>query len=399
VKMGMPARTFCHVCSNPTLLSVTPMTQMEYITSDCRPAGAAQLSYTYCDFCALFTTVPTLAWRERCNEIYRSYVAHRQSGGKDESTYGPTGVPVGRSEMIIDEVSARITGAPKTWLDFGCGSGTLLVAAGRVFSNTALIGLDFDRHTEDEILAIPKVTRFVTSASDVAEASIEVVSMIHVLEHLSEPVEHLAEIRRAMTKEGLLVIQVPDVEANPYALTVIDHAIHFERAGLCRLVEAAGFRVEFVTNSLVVGELTCIARVCGIADSEAADGLSIYDVKYLSGSSQTPPGIRALEYLAEVKDWLASCATTNAELGIFGTSIAGTWAAATLDFANDFWVDENEDRIGRDWYHRPVLSPNDVPANSLVVLPLAPAKARAAYRRLCQTPGGFRGRMPTSAYP
>ncbi len=396
--MGMPARTFCHVCSNPSLLAATPMTQMEYITSDCRPAGAAQLSYTYCDCCALFTTVPTLAWRERCNEIYRSYVAHRQSGGKDESTYGPTGVPVGRSEMIMEEVSARITGAPKTWLDFGCGSGTLLVAVGRVFSDTALIGLDFDRHTEDGILAIPKVTRFVTSMSDVAEASTEVVSLIHVLEHLSEPVEHLAEIRRAMTRDGLLVIQVPDVEANPYALTVIDHAIHFERAGLYRLVEAAGFTVEIVTNSLVVGELTCIARVRAIADSETADGYRSMTSSCLSASSQTPPGIRALEYLAEVQEWLASCATTKSALGIFGTSIAGTWAGATLGFANDFWVDENEDRIGGDWYGRPVLSPKDVPANSLVVLPLAPAKARAAYRRLCQTPGGFRGLMPISTY-
>jgi hypothetical protein len=71
-------------------------------------------------------------------------------------------------------------------------------------------------------------------------------------------------------------------------------------------------------------------------------------------------------------------------VGLFGTSIAGTWLAAEAGDAVAFFVDEDPNRVGRSYLGKPVHAPADVPAGSRVFVGLPPAVAAGICTRLAR---------------
>ncbi|WP_395737244.1 methyltransferase domain-containing protein [Prosthecobacter sp.] len=82
----------------------------------------------------------------------------------------------------------------------------------------------------------------------IADGSLDVVTMFHVLEHLPEPGEVLRQIGRKLRAGGLLVIEVPNWGSHVRRLRglrwefVLDHHLnHFTAGSMKPLVEQAGF--------------------------------------------------------------------------------------------------------------------------------------------------------------
>jgi 2-polyprenyl-3-methyl-5-hydroxy-6-metoxy-1,4-benzoquinol methylase len=78
----------------------------------------------------------------------------------------------------------------------------------------------------------------------------DVVTLWHVLEHVPDPLAQLAEIRRILKPEGLLVVEVPNARSATFSLTkekwyyldVPRHLQHFTPATLDAILGQAGFR-------------------------------------------------------------------------------------------------------------------------------------------------------------
>jgi len=70
--------------------------------------------------------------------------------------------------------------------------------------------------------------------------------------------------------------------------------------------------------------------------------------------------------------------------GLFGSSIAATWLAQQVDFATDFFVDEDPNRQGQIFTGRRVLSPSEAPAGSVVFVGVGGDVAGQVARRLSQ---------------
>ena len=68
--------------------------------------------------------------------------------------------------------------------------------------------------------------------------------------------------------------------------------------------------------------------------------------------------------------------------GLFGTSIAATWLATQMGDRIDFFVEEDESRVGKQHLGRPIVRPDDAPASSTVFLALAPRTASMIAGRL-----------------
>ena len=87
-------------------------------------------------------------------------------------------------------------------------------------------------------------------------ASFDVVTMLAVLEHLSHPVQVLAEVRRVLRPAGTLVLTVPSHAAKPvleflaFRLKIVspaeiaDHKHYFDRRDVQAACGDAGLRVE-----------------------------------------------------------------------------------------------------------------------------------------------------------
>ncbi|PYS16046.1 MAG: hypothetical protein DMG17_13040 [Acidobacteria bacterium] len=191
-------------------------------------------------------------------EIERFYPADywwnaRRSGGlkKLESVYRKLAL---RDHIAFITKAAGDRGVDV--LDVGCGSGTLLgLLKHRGFRVT---GLDFSA----EAAAIAKAENGVDVAvGSLEEAhfpaeSFDVVTLFHVMEHVTNPRLVLAEVSRVLKPNGVAILQVPNIEswqfkifgARWYGLDIPRHVIDYSRNSMLKLLADSGFVVNRIRH-------------------------------------------------------------------------------------------------------------------------------------------------------
>ena len=91
----------------------------------------------------------------------------------------------------------------------------------------------------------------------------------------------------------------------------------------------------------------------------------------------------SLAWLGETANRLRSLGA-GGPVGLFGTSIAGTWLAAEAGDHLSFFVDEDPNRAGRTYLGKPVHAPADIPPGSRVFVGLPSAIAAGICARLAR---------------
>jgi SAM-dependent methyltransferase len=200
----------------------------------------------------------------------------------------------------------------------------------------------------------------------------DVITMIHVLEHIVDPVAVLATLRGKLAPGGLLLIEVPHHPANPFELLIADHRSHFTSDSLTRALVAAGYEIVSVATDWIPKELSVVARPANAAITMPPP---------VDASAARERISDSLAWLRRTADRLRERGTVGS-LGLFGTSIAGTWLAAEAGDAIAFFVDEDPNRVGRTYLGRPVYAPANVPAGTRVFVGLPPAVAAGICSRL-----------------
>jgi SAM-dependent methyltransferase len=267
-----------------------------------------------------------------------------------------------------------------TWLDFGCGNGNFLAEIPNWFPDAELVGAEWDESGRANIEGLLNVRQFVTSLEEVNDRSLDALSMIHVLEHIENPLGILSGGFRVLRPGGSLVVQVPLVWSNPFALMIADHATHFDCQTLASLVTSAGFDVMALTQDAIPGELTLVARRPLASSSRLSTDRSLRTDN--DGWHSFNEAAELVHALAETVDWLKRACSRVGETAILGTSIAGTWSAAVVSGEFTSWVDEDPLRLGREWLDRTIHGFDSLSTGALVLVPLAPLKSGAVVSRL-----------------
>ena len=173
--------------------------------------------------------------------------------------YGEPGTKFrGVVERLVRAVAARHIGflsrglpASAGILDVGCGRGVLFEPlADRGFR---VFGVEAN---EDAIRGCdPRAeVRIATRLSEAGfeKESMDQIVIWHVLEHMRDPFDTIAECRRLLKPGGRLIVAVPNFESwqarwsgpHWFHLDPPRHLYHFPCSALSRLVEKHGFRVE-----------------------------------------------------------------------------------------------------------------------------------------------------------
>jgi SAM-dependent methyltransferase len=144
-----------------------------------------------------------------------------------------------------------IVPAPARLLDVGAGRGRFVLAARRAGYDASGIEPSL-RGAEAAAAAGAPVERTTLEEAPIEPASLDAVTLWHVLEHLEEPRAALERIAGWLAPGAGLLVGAPNLASLQarlggdrwYHLDVPRHRIHFTPRGLARLLQRTGFTVE-----------------------------------------------------------------------------------------------------------------------------------------------------------
>tara|TARA_Y100000588_G_C14105640_1_gene860758 strand:+ start:266 stop:1189 length:924 start_codon:yes stop_codon:yes gene_type:complete len=263
------------------------------------------------------------------------------------------------------------------WLDYGCGRGAMLQAATNLLPNWQLDGFDLNRRQLPYLKSIKGFENLYDATCVEITNNFDIVSMVHSLEHFTNPFDALTHARELLVNDGKLFIQVNDTRKNPFELLVADHLTHFVPQTLCKIVERAGFEVNVVTNDWVTKEISLVAtpRINVIQSSP---------IPHIQSQS-TAQILKQVDWLMALVESGKSASDTS-PIGIFGSSVAATWLHEHLKDRVAFFVDEDPSRIGQNHCGKPIYLPSEVKSGSQILIGLIPEIATAIRDRLEKMP-------------
>lgn len=361
----------CVLCGHPAQAIRQP--GLPGVTSDCKPWPRCAPLWT-CPACGLVQKAVGKAWNEAVEAIYAAYEMYALSDGREQLVFD-TAVPAARSRVLIEALERTgLLPATGSMLDFGCGNGALFGQFREAFPGWRTAGLERDARRIEGAAAMNRPDVLFVGGPEAATGPFSLVTMLHVLEHLPDPLAVLAALRQRLAPDGLLVVLSPDCARNPFDLAIVDHRFHLTRETARKLLARAGF----ATVAVLAGP----AKELALAARPVSGDAAILDVAEKTAPERALDD--GLDWLARLAGQAQSQADTGA-LGIFGTAIGGVWLAGVLGERVTFFVDEDPDRRGKGLMGRPVLAPTDMPEGTRACLALPPAQARPLAERLART--------------
>lgn len=207
-------------------------------------------------------------YREKYREIY-------------QGNEGPTGkdlkIQEARAGNLVDLLKAMGIEHFARYLDIGSSSGLLMKAVQEAF-NCQVSGIEpgvaYREHAKGNGLTVYEDIAQLKGAD---HQKFDLISLIHVLEHIPDPVRYLAELREELlVDDARLLIEVPNLYAHD--CFEVAHLTSFSQETLTQVLKKAGFRPLFFEqhgsprSKLIPLYITVIAEPS--LDSPIPDGIS-----------------------------------------------------------------------------------------------------------------------------
>ncbi len=201
--------------------------------------GGHELTYQVCDRCGHVYQSPRMSRGELDMFYANGYRSLQQ--GTEEPTEKDLLVQQARAVGVVRLMSGHVPSVSRH-LDLGSSSGALLEAVQQRFRSRG-VGIEPGSAYRGHSLARGlQVYPDLKTMAEAGEAPFDLVTAMHVLEHLPDPIGTLGQLRTGqMTPGGFLFIEVPNL-AEHQALELA-HLQAFTASSLKDAVRRAGFQV------------------------------------------------------------------------------------------------------------------------------------------------------------
>lgn len=317
--------------------------------------------------------------------FYAGYTKKTASSDEDDLLFGTSEAEV---ETLTDSqarfLASRVQDADGRVLDVGCGKGSFLRAFARLHPSWRCVGVEPSR--EEAELARQnggiEVIEGMFGSVPLEADSFDLIAIMHVLEHVSRPVETLRELHRLLRPGGRVFIEVPNpCDLNMfYDLLLFEHLHHFTPETLAWLAMREGFEIASHERSTSYGAQRLIARKLPAKAAAPAWPSLTMGV----GFSEWTHLWRQMNDLATHG---AAQAAAGTRVAVFGAGMtAATWLVYTAlhDARLVGLLDESPWKIGRTLFDRPIHALADVRTHApeLILIATMPNSQRRVTEKL-----------------
>lgn len=310
------------------------------------------------------------------NSVYRSYDPHNLSGGSEQLVFPKDLPPRPRTYHAIEKCAPFLNNTGRL-LDVGSGNGAVLKSASKILSNWDLTAFDIVDHYKEDIMNIHNVTGFYSGTiADLPGKQYDLIVLWHVLEHLEDPRQFFEDIKGKLSAKGHVLVQVPDIQRNPFDFAVIDHCSHFTKKRLSEFFENIGFQVFIDGHEWFHNCITLLLRY------------GPYEGRGPSHSEDNTEPESFFLWLNTVPGHIEKQLKTG-DFAIFGTGMASIWLSEQLKRRPQFFIDEDTAKSGSQINNVPILMPDNVETGIVIVMPflnntgeMIAEKLRRQYRTL-----------------
>jgi SAM-dependent methyltransferase len=210
---------------------------------DQREFRGYQVVNRMCTNCGLVFQSPRMTAPEL--EIFYQGEYRRVYQGSEEPGDKDLAVQKARAETEARYLRDSGIEKVKRYLDIGCSSGLLLEKIRDVYQ-CQVVGIEpgaaYRTYADKRGLEVYENLEAVKAAGLPA---FDLISMIHVLEHIPDPVNYLGQLRNDfLTSDGKILIEVPNLYAHD--CFEIAHLTSFSQNSLVQVVKMAGFKTIFL---------------------------------------------------------------------------------------------------------------------------------------------------------
>lgn len=139
--------------------------------------------------------------------------------------------------------------ANRSYLDVGCGAGGVVLGLRKLCKETAVVE---PMKMWQENLRKAGIDTY-SSIKDIHNRRFDIISMFHVVEHLSDPISFLESLKLKMSDSGMLIVEVPSVDdallslykSKPFSEFIYwsPHLYYFNPTTLSQLLTKSGYNI------------------------------------------------------------------------------------------------------------------------------------------------------------
>ena len=307
-----------------------------------------------CPNCQLLSNYQALKESRQIDSLYRQpeYADSRQTA----QTFIVSGesYPVTRSYLQAQIIQPYIeNNTHPNILDIGCFDGKLLLELSRYFPKGQFSGFDINEKLQD---FFPSKQNFHLWVSDPHKirGKFDLICLSHSILYIADLSALFQLIRDRLKPNGLLFIQTPDVNLNPYQLLLADQYHYFSPTNLNNALNYFGFKTNFITCEWCPRDLVVLAK----------PDQAINERPFESDESIH----HAIQVIHENRDRLKSLPQDIA-LSVLGTTVTAAFVDSILMHGNKCFVDENIDNVQGIFRGKPVVRPDALDKSIHLILP------------------------------
>jgi len=369
----------CRACHYEKLYYLDLPTN-SFIISDCSRWNGPNPQFYVCN-CGYVGKLLNDSYKnalDRSYENYDPYWQNRKTKNQETVSEQKSLDPsikklLNRSDLLVKYliessfISLKTT-KPINILEYGCGNGPFIDAlTNSEIKNYLVDAADLNDSHYEAISKKNKFRRFYNLVNQEIDQAYDLITLVHVLEHVNEPIELLNDLSKLLTEDGKILLQIPNALINPFDFIIADHLSHFNLPNIINLIQKSNLELLNYSVEVILKEITLLL-------GKKLKEVNKIEIPTLNDKLELPKDF--IYYYENIIDRL------RPEQGIiiYGTSIGALWLTSVVEqkgFKVSAYLDEDENRVGNNINSVKIMHPKDfnLLEQVIVLIPLAPILA------------------------